>query len=107
MPDGGTGRMSAPWELLEPRTVEMKSVGKIEVREILRRAMYPPSLSAEDRARMAMKEVEKAGRTTGLHCPNPVTSDAAHQERESTERWAWRRPARCPASRSPAQTEPT
>jgi hypothetical protein len=40
----------------------MKNVGKVEVREILRRAMYLPSLSAEDRARMAMKEVEKAGR---------------------------------------------
>jgi hypothetical protein len=40
----------------------MKNVGEIEVREILRRAMYLPSLSAEDRARMAMEEIEKAGR---------------------------------------------
>jgi hypothetical protein len=40
----------------------MKNVGKIEVREILRRAMSLPSLSAENRARMAMEEVEKAGR---------------------------------------------
>jgi class 3 adenylate cyclase len=62
LPDGGVGKMPAPWDLLESRGVEMKNVGEIEVREILRRAMYLPSLSAEDRARMAMEEIEKAGR---------------------------------------------
>ncbi len=62
LPDGGTGSMPPPWDLLEPRTVEMKNVGDVEIREILRRAFYLPSLSAEDRARMAMKEIEKAGR---------------------------------------------
>ena len=40
----------------------MKNVSDVEIREILRRAGYAPMLSADNRAHMAMEEIEKAGR---------------------------------------------
>jgi Adenylate and Guanylate cyclase catalytic domain len=72
LPDGQIGRLPAPWELLEPRTVSIKNMGEIEIREILRRGMHLPSQSAEQRAREALETIEQAGRYWPL--PEPPGS---------------------------------
>jgi hypothetical protein len=62
LPDGTVGKQPAPWDLLDQRTVEIKNLPNIEVREILRRGSYMPMQSAEDRAREAMSMIVRAGR---------------------------------------------
>ncbi len=62
LPDGTIGKQPAPWELLGPRSVEIKNLPDIEVREILRRGTYMPMQSAENRAQYAMSVIERAGR---------------------------------------------
>lgn len=63
LPDGTIAKQPAPWELLDPRTVEIKNLGDIEIREILRRAFHLPSQSAEQRAREATRTIKQAGRS--------------------------------------------
>jgi class 3 adenylate cyclase len=50
------------WELLEQRTVKMKNIPNTEIRELIRRAVHIPQLSAEDRARMGLEALNQAGR---------------------------------------------
>lgn len=62
LPDGQPWSLPAPWELLDSRTVAIKNLGEIEVREILRRGMHLPSQSADERAREALRSIQEAGR---------------------------------------------
>lgn len=62
LPDGKIVEQSHSWELFQPRIVDMKNIGKVQVQEIINRAMHIPPLSAEDRAKMALQALKRAGR---------------------------------------------
>ncbi len=61
-PDGTTHEQPHCWQIFEPRSVEMKNIGTVQVREIINRAMHFPSQSAEDRAKEALRVLRRAGR---------------------------------------------
>lgn len=48
------------WEMLEPRTVDLKNLGGIEVREIVSRMAHIPMQSATERAKEGLAELKKA-----------------------------------------------
>lgn len=50
------------WELLPPRTVEMKNLPNTEVREVVNRMLHLPSTAAEDRAREGLRYLQQVGR---------------------------------------------
>jgi hypothetical protein len=60
LPDGTIHEQPLGWELLDPRTVEMKNIGPTEVREIVNRGIHFPWQSADDRAREGMAEFRRA-----------------------------------------------
>jgi len=51
LPDGTIYEQPLSWELLDPRTVEMKNIGPAEVREIIKRGIHLSWQSADERAR--------------------------------------------------------
>lgn len=51
-----------PFELQDPRTVPMKGLGEIEVREIYNMAMHLPTQNAEDRAKASVDYLKKNNR---------------------------------------------
>lgn len=56
---------TVPWrafDLLDPRTTELKGVGEVEVREIHNTGMHLPTQSAEDRALESLEAIRQAGR---------------------------------------------
>lgn len=60
LPDGTIHEKPLGWELLDPRTVEMKNIGPTEVREIVNRGIHLPMQSADDRAREGLADYKKA-----------------------------------------------
>ena len=62
MPDGSEREERLEWELQPPRYVEMKNIGSTEIREIVRRGIYLPSQTAEDRAREGLAFLKKHNR---------------------------------------------
>lgn len=50
------------WELLPPRTVEPKNIGKLEIREIVDRAFNIPDTPPEDSARQVVEQMCTANR---------------------------------------------
>lgn len=61
-PDGKTQERPNPWEMLPARTAEMKNVGDVEIREVVKRSMHLPSQSAEDRAKESLRCLAAMGR---------------------------------------------
>lgn len=61
MPDGEVQERPQPWKALEPRTVEVKNMPDLEIIEIVNEFVHLPSLSAEDRARVAAEALKKEG----------------------------------------------
>jgi hypothetical protein len=62
LPDGTPAKRPVPWELLDPQPIELKNLGSVELRHLVRRGFYLPTMSAEDRARYAMGMIDDAGR---------------------------------------------
>jgi class 3 adenylate cyclase len=60
LPDGTIHEQPIGWELLYPRTVEMKNIGPTEVREIVNRGIHLPWQSADERAREGLAEFKRA-----------------------------------------------
>jgi len=60
LPDGTIHEQPLSWELLDPRTVEMKNIGPAEVREIINRGIHLPWQSADERAREGLAEFKRA-----------------------------------------------
>lgn len=54
-PDGVERDDIQKWELLEPRSVPVKNLAPIEIRQIIDRSMHLPTQSAEQRAREAVR----------------------------------------------------
>lgn len=50
-----------PWTMLEPRTIRMKNLPDIEIREIVDRSMHIPSTPAEERAKEGIASLKAAG----------------------------------------------
>jgi class 3 adenylate cyclase len=61
-PGGETLEQPQTWELLRPRLVSMKNLPDTNVRELIRRAIHMPQLSAENRARVGLKALYEANR---------------------------------------------
>jgi len=62
LPDGTLEQQPHSWQLMQPRTVEMKNIGSVEIREIVKRSMHFPSLPAEERARHSLRILRQMGR---------------------------------------------
>ncbi|MCH8152938.1 MAG: adenylate/guanylate cyclase domain-containing protein [Planctomycetes bacterium] len=59
--DGTIEERRLPWELLPPRTVPMKNLPELEIREIDKLGTWFPDQSPEDRAREALENLRQAG----------------------------------------------
>lgn len=62
MPDGKIQEQPHSWELLPPRKVPIKNMPDVEIREIANKLMHVPTQSAEERAKEALRVLQKAGR---------------------------------------------
>jgi hypothetical protein len=60
LPDGTIHEQPIGWELVDPRTVEMKNIGATEVRQIVNRGIHLPWQSADERAREGLAEFKRA-----------------------------------------------
>jgi hypothetical protein len=49
------------WELLEVQSVELRNIGRVDVRHIVNRGLRLPSESAEQRARAAFTALKQQG----------------------------------------------
>lgn len=54
-------QMLPKWELLPPRTVKMKNMPEIEIREIVRLTEWFPTQSVEERAKESLKYLQEKG----------------------------------------------
>ncbi len=61
MPDGTIQEHPNSWELLAPRKVPIKNMPDIEIREVAKKSMHVPTQSAEERAKEALRALQKAG----------------------------------------------
>jgi class 3 adenylate cyclase len=61
-PKAGTVEQPTPWELLLPRSTSLKNIGDVEVRELVKTTVCLPSLSAENRACLALHGLKEAER---------------------------------------------
>ncbi len=61
-PDGTIHEQPHGWKMGQPRKVPMKNLPDTEITEIVKSGMYFPQQSAEDRAKEALDEINKAGR---------------------------------------------
>ncbi len=62
MPDGTVQEHHMAWELLPEREVDMKNMPPVNIREIVRRAVWFPTPTAEERAREGLAAIKGAGR---------------------------------------------
>lgn len=72
-PDGTIVEQPHGWELLEPRTVDLKNVGPTEVREVVNHASHLPSQSAEERAKEGLAEYRNARLQAAIAVAQRVT----------------------------------
>jgi len=49
------------WELREPRKLDLKNVGKLEIRELVNHVEHRPTQSAVDRAKQSLDDLSKSG----------------------------------------------
>jgi class 3 adenylate cyclase len=62
-PNGRTTELPTPWEISAARSVEMKNIGQIEVREIRRTTSWVPfEYSAEQKAKETLQAIRQEGR---------------------------------------------
>jgi class 3 adenylate cyclase len=61
-PDGSWRAMPNTWRLLEPRAEPLKNVPATQVQQIVNEAFTLPGLSAVDRAKVGIKELERHNR---------------------------------------------
>lgn len=60
-PDGKTFEQPHGWQMREARIVDLKNIGKIEIREIVNQVLHRPSQSAQDRAHESLQILQKSG----------------------------------------------
>lgn len=60
-PDGTTEERPHTWELLPSRKVPIKNMPELELLEIVNRSLHWPTQSAEERAKEALRALQKAG----------------------------------------------
>lgn len=61
-PDGSTNEEPVAWELRTARTVQVKNLPDVEIREIVKRSKSYPPQTAEEKAKEALKELHRLGR---------------------------------------------
>jgi hypothetical protein len=61
-PDGTIEEQPHSWEMLEPRTVNLKNIGDLEIQETVKKSVHIPSLSPEERAKESLRVLYEAGR---------------------------------------------
>ena len=61
-PDGSIYEEPHAWELRAARTVQVKNLPDVEIREIVKCSMYFPQQMPEERAKEALKALQKANR---------------------------------------------
>lgn len=61
-PGGSIKERAHPWELRAPRTVPMKNIPDVEIREIVNKAMWVPQQTPEARAKECLTLLREAGR---------------------------------------------
>lgn len=61
-PDGSVYEEQPAWELPAARTVQVKNLPDVEIREILKRSIDFPQEKPEERSREALKALRKANR---------------------------------------------
>ncbi len=60
-PDGVEKERPSSWKLLEPRILDLKNIGKLEVRELVNNLGYFPQMPIEERAKEWLKQLRQAG----------------------------------------------
>jgi hypothetical protein len=50
------------WELLPPQSEELKNMGAVDVKAVVRRGMWFPSASAEQQVKEVLAEIKERGR---------------------------------------------
>jgi class 3 adenylate cyclase len=60
-PDGVEQEMPPTWKLLEPRTLDLKNIGNLEVRELVNKCVHRPTQSIEERVKESLKLLRQAG----------------------------------------------
>lgn len=61
-PEGQMIEQPQAWTLKEPREVEMKNVGTVEVRQLINGIAHLPQMSAEERARECVRLINEASK---------------------------------------------
>ncbi len=59
--DGKIQEMPQSWQLLEPRTVELRNIGDFQIREIVNSIVSFPMQTMEERAKEALKQLGENG----------------------------------------------
>lgn len=70
--EGNTHKQHLSWELRLPRTVELKNIPELEIREIVDCAMHVPDQSAEERAKEAIRGLREVGRYWPRNTASPA-----------------------------------
>lgn len=60
--DGTTDPGIQSWRALDPAPADLKNLGEVELRHVVREALWWPGQAPEDRAREAVRAIEQAGR---------------------------------------------
>ena len=61
-PGGGVVEQPTSWRLMPARTVAIKNMGEVVVREVVDQGIYVPSAAAEDEARRIVEDMRAANR---------------------------------------------
>lgn len=64
-PNGSVNEEPLSWELRTPRTVQVKNLPDVEIREIVKLSKSYPEQTAEERAREVLKTLKRLGRYWG------------------------------------------
>lgn len=60
--EGEVHEMPHTWQMMEPRTANLKNLGEVKLREIVKRSIHLPSMSASERARIGLRSLSQQGR---------------------------------------------
>lgn len=62
LPDGSLTEHPQTWKLLDPMAVELKNLGRVDIRHAVNGAMWFPTSTATERAQEAVRGIGRAGR---------------------------------------------
>lgn len=60
-PDGVEVEQPPTWKLLEPRTLDLKNIGNLEVRELVNNCVHRPTQSIEERVKESLELLRQEG----------------------------------------------